>query len=128
MINALLARIQAAGVAILTGAQVTSLQKEGGRVNSLIVNHSNTCKTILPNKIIWTSGLPGIAKLLGLNLTKYSFDSPRKTVVVNLLLRKPPNMGDLYYLYCYEPGCHTFRINLQATAKEHLERADGLFR
>ena len=110
VINALLARIQAAGVQVLTSAQVISFQKDGGRVNCLTVEHSNTIKSISPNQIIWTSGLPGMAKLLDLDLTRYKFDPPRKTVVVNLLLRKPPNMGDLYYLYCYEPGCHTFRI------------------
>ena len=125
VINALLARIQAAGVEVLTGAQVVSFVKDVGRVKSLIVDHRNIKKVISPNNIIWTSGLPSIARLLDLDLSSYSFDAPRKTVVVNLLLRKPPNMGDLYYLYCYEPGCHTFRITNFTGYCEAAPRAGG---
>lgn len=34
-------------------------------------------------------------------------------------------MGDLYYLYCYEPGCHTFRITNFTGYCEGAPRAGG---
>lgn len=125
VINALLARLQAAGVEVLTGAQVQSFEMNGGRVKSLTVEHGSSKRVISPEKIVWTSGLPAVAQLLGLDLSGYRFDPPRKTVVVNLLLRQPPNMGDLYYLYCYEPGCHTFRITNFTGYCEGAPRAGG---
>jgi phytoene dehydrogenase-like protein len=125
VINALLARLQAAGVEVLTGAQVQSLEMKDGRINSLTVEHGPVKRAISLERIVWTSGLPAVAQLLDLDLSGYRFDPPRKTVVVNLLLRHPPNMGDLYYLYCYETGCHTFRITNFTGYCEGAHRAGG---
>ncbi|MBO9536968.1 FAD-dependent oxidoreductase [Herbaspirillum sp.] len=126
VIDALLARLEAAGVEVLTSAQVQSLEIEDGQVKSLIVEHGGSRKTIGSlRQMIWTSGLPAIMQLFGLDMSCYRFDPPRKTVVVNLLLRQPPNMGDLYYLYCYEPGCHTFRITNFAGYCEGAPRSGG---
>ena len=126
VINALLARLEAAGVEVLTGAQVQSLEMGDGLVKSLTVGHGSSRQMIGPVKqMVWTSGLPAVAQLLGLDMSGYRFDPPRKTVVVNLLLRQPPNMGDLYYLYCYEPGCHTFRITNFTGYCEGAPRSGG---
>lgn len=125
VINALLARLQMAGVEVLTGAQVHSIEVNGGRVKSLLVEYGGNKRSISPEKMVWTSGLPVVAQLLGLDLANCRFDPPRKTVVVNLLLRQPPQMGDLYYLYCYEPGCHTFRITNFTGYCEGAPRAGG---
>lgn len=125
VINALLARLDAVGVEILTSAQVQSLEMTDRQVKSLTVEHGSHKIRINPLKLVWTSGLPAVAQLLGLDLSIYRFDPPRKTVVVNLLLRQPPNMGDLYYLYCYEPDCHTFRVTNFAGYCEGAPRAGG---
>lgn len=125
VINALVGRLQKAGVEVLTNAQVQSLEMNGGRVKSLTVEQAGNKWAISPEKIVWTSGLPAMAQLLGLDMSGYRFDPPRKTVVVNLLLRQPPKMGDLYYLYCYEPGCHTFRITNFTGYCEGAPRAGG---
>lgn len=125
VINALLERLDEAGVEVLTGAQVQSLELGGGRVKGLTVDLGGSKRKIPLQEMVWTSGLPAVAQLLGLDLSGYSFDPPRKTVVVNLLLRQPPQMGDLYYLYCYEPGCHTFRITNFTGYCEGAPRAGG---
>ena len=125
VINALLGRLQAAGVEVITGAQVRSIEVSDERVKSLIVEHGGGMRQITSQKVVWTSGLPAVAQLLGLDLSGYCFDPPPKTVVVNLLLRQPPQMGDLYYLYCYEPGCHTFRITNFTGYCEGAPRAGG---
>lgn len=125
VINALLARLDEAGVEILTGAQVHSMELDRGRVKRLTLEHAGSKRILTPQNMVWTSGLPAVAQLLGLDLSSYSFDPPRKTVVVNLLLRQPPQMGDLYYLYCYEPGCYTFRITNFTGYCEGAPRAGG---
>lgn len=125
VIRALLARLQGAGVQVLTGAKVQSLDVDEGRIKGLTVDHGMSRRHIAPHKIIWTSGLQPIAQLLGLNLSGYRFDPPRKIVVVNLLLRQWPQMGDLYYLYCYELGCQTFRVTNFGAYCEGAYRAGG---
>lgn len=110
VIGALAKRLQEAGVTILTCAKMQSAENKAGRIRSVRLEHDGSMRSFAVRNLIWTSGLPSIAQLLGEDLSDYRFDPPRKTVLVNFLLRKPPNMGDLYYLYCYEPGCHTFRI------------------
>lgn len=125
VIDALRARLQASGVEVLTGAQVQSLDMAGGHVTSLVVDQGGGKRQIALRKLVWTSGLPAVAQLLDLDLSDYRFDPPRKTVVVNLLLRQPPRMGDLYYLYCYELGCHTFRITNFTGYCEEAPRAGG---
>ena len=125
VIKAILVRLQTAGVEVFTGAEVQSLDHEGCLVKTLTFLHGDIKRTISPQKMVWTSGLSAVAKLLGLDLSKYNFDPPRKTVVVNLLLRNPPNMGDLYYLYCYEPGCHTFRVTNYTGYCKGAPRAGG---
>jgi len=125
VIDAFRERLQASGVEVLTGAQVQSLDMTGGQVKSLVVEKGGGKRKIAIRSMVWTSGLPAMAQLLGLDLSRYRFDPPRKTVVVNLLLRQPPRMGDLYYLYCYEPGCHTFRITNFTAYCEGAPRAGG---
>jgi phytoene dehydrogenase-like protein len=125
VIDALRARLQASGVEILTSSQVKSLDIAGGRVKSVTVEHGGGKKQIAVHKLIWTSGLPAVSELLGLDLSDYHFDRPRKTVVVNLLLSHPPQMGDLYYLYCYDARCHAFRITNFTGYCEAAPRAGG---
>ncbi|OZA42173.1 MAG: hypothetical protein B7X83_00085 [Polynucleobacter sp. 17-46-58] len=125
VIDAFRARLQASGVEILTGAQVQSFDIAGGRVKALVVEQGSGKREIALGRIIWTSGLPAVAQLLNLDLSSYCFDPPRKTVVVNLLLNQRPSMGDLYYLYCYETGCHTFRITNFTGYCEGAPRAGG---
>jgi hypothetical protein len=125
VINALLMRLRSAGVEILTNTQVLSLEVHDKQVKHLTLDQDGIRLEITPHQLIWSSGLPVISQLLGLNLSDYRFDAPRKTVIVSLLLSQPPQMGDLYYLYCYEPGCHTFRITNFTGYCEDAPRAGG---
>ena len=43
-------------------------------------------------------------------MSSYSFDIPKRLVIVNLLLNRKPLMKDLYYLYNYELNSKIFRI------------------
>jgi len=110
VIEAMVSRIKAAGVEILSSASVKSINVVEGEVSSVQVGTQNGDREVKVGKLIWTSGLPVIAGLSNIDLMQYKFDPPRKTIVVNLLLKNPPIMGDLFYFYCYEPGFYTFRV------------------
>jgi phytoene dehydrogenase-like protein len=125
VINALLERLRSAGVEILINAKVMSLDVHDTQVKHLTLEQEGVRLQIAPQKLIWSSGLPAISQLLNLDLSDYCFDAPRKTVIVSLLLSQPPQMSDLYYLYCYELGCHTFRITNFAGYCEDAPRAGG---
>lgn len=111
VVNALVERLSRAGVRILTNSHVESLTTNGNSVSKISIATEQGVQEIFDlGKLVWTSGLPSAAMALGIDISSYKFDLPRKTVVVNLLLAEPPNMGDLYYFYCFEQGLHTFRV------------------
>ena len=126
VIDALLERLAAADVEILTNAALNALSVDTGKIRQVTVAASGSTRTIDHiGRVVWTSGLPPVAGLLGLDLSSIPFDKPRKTVVVNLLLRNPPVMGDLYYFYCYEPGFRTFRVTHFGAYCEGASRSGG---
>lgn len=127
VIAALRQRLEQAGVTILTSTQVSALDFGKGKVSGLTLQNTagKTWAVDDPGRLVWTSGLPVLGNALGMDLRGYTFDPARKTVVVNLLLKEQPAMGDLYYLYCYEQGCSTFRITNFSAYCDGAPRAGG---
>jgi hypothetical protein len=54
--------------------------------------------------------MPALASAVGVPLAGLPFDPPPRTVVINMLLDGPLEVGDLFYFYCYDRGHHTFRV------------------
>lgn len=127
VIDALRKRLDRAGATFHTSTQVASIEQAGDSITSLCLQDSSGTmhKVDSIGHLVWTSGMPPLASALGLDIRGYGFDPARKTVVVNLLLQDPPAMGDLYYLYCYEPGCSTFRVTNFSAYCDGARRADG---
>ena len=127
VIDALRQRLEKAGATILTSTQVGAMEVANGAVRGLSLQHASGSVRRVDDlgQLVWTSGLPALGGGLGLDLQGYTFDLARKTVVVNILLKEPPAMGDLYYLYCYEQGCSTFRISNFSAYCDGAKRADG---
>ncbi len=109
----------------MTSSQVSSLVIDEGQIDSIVVDQEKIKTNISVSNLVWTSGLPGIAKLLKLDLSCYRFDPPRKIVIVNLLLRLPPRMGDLHYLYCFDHEYDIFRITNFTAYCDKAPRAGG---
>lgn len=61
-------------------------------------------------EMYWTSGLPALAKSLGVDFTDLAVDVRPAGWYVHFLLDTPPNMDRLYYFYSFEPGTRTFRV------------------
>jgi protoporphyrinogen oxidase len=127
VVDALRQRLEQAGVTILSLTQISALDLGQNKVSGLTLQHASGSTRRVENlgRLIWTSGLPALGSALGLDLRGYVFDPARKTVVVNMLLKQPPHMGDLYYLYCCEQGCSTFRVTNFSAYCDGARRADG---
>lgn len=111
VVDALIARLRARGVELVAGASVKSVEIGQGRVSRLEYESGAGPRSLTNlRRLAWTAGIPSLAGALGVLPAKLEFDPPRQTVVVNLLLDAPPNMGDLYYFYCFEPGFKTLRV------------------
>ncbi|HEV8646185.1 MAG TPA: hypothetical protein VGR01_11525, partial [Burkholderiales bacterium] len=52
---------------------------------------------------------------------------PRKQANVYLLLESQPEMGELYYFYCFDRGFHTFRVTNYSAYCPDARRADGSY-
>jgi protoporphyrinogen oxidase len=111
VVNALIEKLKARGVEILTQAEMTAIHKEGGRIQSVDLNIAGEKKTIRDiDHFIWTGAIPILGRLLGAKFDGLKNDKPLKTVVINLILNKKPDIKDLYYFFCYDPGFKTFRL------------------
>lgn len=113
VVDAIVQRLERAGAQILTNSSVTALQRHNqtGAIAGLSINTPNGSRQIEdPELLVWTGNIPALARLLGVTSSGVKPDKPLKTIIVNLLLDREPDVGDLYYFFCYEPGYWTFRF------------------
>lgn len=126
VIDALRKRLLAAGVQILTNAKVTRVGRNGSGISSVDISLENQTQTIEGIAALhWTAGIPALAPLLDIPLKGIVFDRPLQTVAVNLVLGDEPDMGDLYYFYCYDQGYDTFRVTHFSAYCDGARRAGG---
>ncbi len=110
IIDALVRRLTDAGVEMLTNHQVKRLVRDGARIRSIELAAGSSARRIDdPGVVVWTTGLPPLATLLDVPMPQ-GFDAPLRTVVVNMLIDRPLDIGDLYYFYCYDGEFDTFRV------------------
>jgi len=113
LIDAFKSRLTGNGVQLLTGVNILALHCEESKIKRMSIDcdgHQQDITNI--EMVVWSAGLPQLAILLGLQkvLKKLSYDPPKKTIIVNILLDSLPLMGDLYYFYCYDEPYKTFRV------------------
>jgi protoporphyrinogen oxidase len=96
----------------LTSSRIVSLEEQGGKVSGITVQKGDKAlETMEIDRLYWTAGIPHLAKLLGIGVQDLPYDPNNKDIFyVNLLLENPPQMGELYYFYCFDPGFRTFRV------------------
>lgn len=126
VIDALAERLRTSGVSILTRTKITQLKVAESRVEAATLDRAGTLETIEDvESVSWTIALAGLLPLLGSTVPLHGLDKPLKTVVVNLLLDRAPDMGDLYYFYCYDAGFKTFRVTQYTAYCPGALRAGG---
>jgi protoporphyrinogen oxidase len=126
VVDAIKSRLVKARVEILVNAEPRSINLHKQRVSSLdIVQSGKDSKRVGVEHLYWSTSPTAFARLLNLGIDQLSYDVPRSTWVVSLLLREPPHMGDLYYFFNYEPNFDTFRITNFSAYCDGAPRANG---
>lgn len=113
VVDAMLERLKKAGVEILLNTEVTGVTHQDGKVSGVTLKKQDNSFQEISNiaNLVWTSAPPLLARYLGIDCSDLGYDRAKRTIVVNMLLDEPlSGMEDLFYLFCYEPGFHTFRL------------------
>jgi protoporphyrinogen oxidase len=114
------------GVAIYTNASIEHIQVDGMEVREVRFASSSKSITLSNIRVVhWTAGYQSLAKQLGVNMSDVPTDAPAQVVYVNVLLRSLPNMGQSYYVYCFDDGFRTFRVTNYVNYCAGAERAKG---
>jgi protoporphyrinogen oxidase len=111
VIDALSDRLRRQNVQILTETHIAHMTRESGRIHAVLLKNKDGTQEIANlGRLYWTVGLPQLAKQAGVTLEGVEFDAPLQTVIVNFLFDRPPDTGDLYYFYSFDPSHSAFRI------------------
>jgi protoporphyrinogen oxidase len=97
------------GVKFHLSDSICDIEIKEKRVKSISLTSGNKLENI--DSLLWTSGLPPLAKLLNINVSDLDYDTQKnKAYYVNLTFNKNPEMDKLYYFYCFDEGFKTFRV------------------
>lgn len=113
VVDALVRKLKQQGVTILTETQITGVERDtsSGNIQTVRLSTTGNASSIEDvEMLIWTGNIPLLGRMLNMDFTGLKNDKPLKTVIVNILVDKPLDMGDLYYFFCYDPGFNTFRL------------------
>src|SRR6185437_2278396 len=94
VIDAFLKEFKKYNIQILSNAELHSIKTSNNKIENVVIK-TETEEIQLENisKLIWTGGVPLLAKLLNIPLSDLPFDKALKTTVVSILIDKPLNMG-----------------------------------
>ena len=104
--------VEKEGSRLLPSTTVDAVTRDREQIRSVRVRSKSGETTEIENvtELYWTSGLPPLAKTLGIDFTDLQIDSRPPGWYVHFLLDQPPAMDRLYYFYGFEPGTRTFRV------------------
>jgi protoporphyrinogen oxidase len=95
------------GVKILNNCTVTSF--ESGDLNFTLKDSNSNEFSLKPDKVIFSNGVIGAAKIIGVNLTNYHFEKPMRHRVIDVLLKGSCD-SDLCYLLGLDKSCDWYRV------------------
>jgi len=112
VVNAIVQRLQSAGVRLLTDAEITGVETAAGRVSSVQIRAGGiTHRVDQLECLVWSGQMAALARHLGVAIDAPPADPPLTTAIANLVVdRCPEAMRDLYYFFCYDPAFATFRL------------------
>lgn len=113
VIEAIVRELKERGVQFLTNASILEVILNDNMLVENVIVQSQSDKLEFTNihKLIWTSNVPLIGKLLNFNLSDFKIDKPLKTIVISLILDKKLELNGLYYFFCYDRNFKTYRLN-----------------
>jgi len=99
------------GVRIHKQAEVREIVRADGEIQKVHVRGPGAEFVVDDIRLLhWSIPLFGLVPKFGLHSAPARFDPPHTQACVYFLLHAPPEMGDLYYFYCFDPGYHTYRV------------------
>ena len=114
VVEALERRLLAARGRIAVGCEIGGLEVAGGAVRCLELRRATATERIAAVALlVWTAGLPALAKLAGVPLPGCP-DPASVTSIVCIATEAPLDVGDLHYYYSFEPGTSTYRVTTPA--------------
>lgn len=126
VVDAIVKKLQENNVKILTNTGIKKITTQNQKISEVTIeNAEGNIEQISLDYFVWSVGIPQLSFMLGLVNGKPDFDPPLKTIVTNLIVEKPIAMGDLYYLYCYDDGYHTFRVSNYDNYCSTAKRSNG---
>ncbi len=104
--------IEAEGTSVLTSSSISDLALDGERLKSVVIRGKDGNETRVPvQELYWAAGLPSLAKALDLEMSDLVYDKKQtEAMYINLLFDKMPEMGKLYYFFCFDKGYRSFRV------------------
>jgi protoporphyrinogen oxidase len=126
VINALVAQLQEMGVEFLTSAKILALKRSGSLIDQVEIEGGTGERRMFGpvQQMIWTADAFPLAGMLGLPLPQRTPPN-RRTVIVSMLLKEPPRMGDLYCFFCADAPHASYRITNFSSFCPEAPRADG---
>ena len=119
-IQGLATSLEKRGVIILNNCTVTSF--ELGDLTLTLRDSNNKEVSLKPDKVIFSNGVIGAAKILGINLTQYHFEKPMRHRVIDVLLKESCD-SDLCYLLGLDQSCDWYRVtNYAAITGDSMDR------
>jgi hypothetical protein len=126
-VEALKKEILSNGGSILTSSSIKNIKINFNKIDKISIYCKDEIKEIDNiNSLIWTANIFSLGKLFDFSFKGYKYDTPLKTYVVNILVDHEPELGDLYYFFCYEKGFKTFRLTNYSAYCKNAKR-DGLY-
>ena len=108
IIDALVNKLEEAGVEILTNNYVKNISIENQMIREIVLADDIVIGEV--DKLIWSAGMGQLLPLLDITPTR-NFDNKRvDSVLLNLLVSHKLNMDDVYYLYGYSKDIPLFRV------------------
>lgn len=103
--------LKSLNIEILTNTNISSIETVKNKIINvnLVINNLKK-RTIKIERILWTAGWPGIAKLLNVDISDLRFDKGPQIIFLNIVFDKPIDTGSLYHFFCYDEGFITHRV------------------
>ncbi len=108
VIQKLVDDLKSMGVAIETRSQVAGLNIENNKIASIIIEGAGNRMSYSDPLVIWSAGLPGLSKSLGIEVPK--LETKGSSYFVNLGFSHQLETKGLYYFYCFDGGHGTYRL------------------
>lgn len=110
LIEAMRARLKEMGVPCVTDAEITSLQTLPRGAALTYRAGIDQPRHVEADHVFWTAGLLSYCRLKGITIPNVQSGPPLSHAIVNLAFPRPFDLGDVHYLYGYDPAVNFFRI------------------